>query len=203
MKVIYLLILLLTTCLLSLLSQTVVNMKMPVQSAEALDVAVLFDEPLPLDIPVVLGIIGFGINGGTNPYTYIWLKNDSIIGTGTTIVVTPTAGSTYTLRVTDKNKCVINNSLNISAIKKAPGSNLIEQLKIFPTIVSDHINIEFSKFVPENTQIKIFDLKGIQHFQQNITGSTTIYPQLVQGEYFVVIESIGKYSVEKIIVTNK
>ncbi|MDD3322704.1 MAG: T9SS type A sorting domain-containing protein [Paludibacter sp.] len=186
----------------SLSAQTVVNMKMPTQAAEALEVAILFEEPLPLDIPVVLGIIGFGIKGGTNPYTYTWLKDEVIIGTGTTIVITPTAGSTYTLRVSDKNKCVINNSLNLSAIKKAPGNYRIEQLKIYPTLVNTHINVEFSEFVPENTQIKIFDIKGINHFQQNITGSTTIYPQLTQGEYFVVIESAGKYSVQKIIVTN-
>lgn len=199
MKAILLYLLFLST---SLSGQTVVNMKMPLQSPEALEVVILFEEPLPLDIPVVLGIIGFGINGGTSPFTYTWLKNDVIIGTGTTIVVTPSLGSTYTLCVSDKNKCVINNSLNLASIKKAPGSNRIQQLKIYPTFVSNHINVEFSEFVPENTQIKIFDLKGILHFQQNITGSTIIYPQLTQGEYFVVIESIGKYSVEKIIVKN-
>lgn len=202
MKAIQLLIMLLTTCLSSLFSQTVVNMRMPAQAAEALEVAVLFDEALPLDIPVVLGIIGFGIKGGTNPYTYTWLKDETIIGTGNTIVVTPTAGSTFSLRVTDKNKCVTNNSLNLSTIKKVPGFNRIEQLKIYPTMVSDHINIEFSEFVPENTQIKVFDMKGVLHLQQNITGSTTIYPKLIQGEYFVVIESVGKYNVQKIIVTN-
>lgn len=202
MKALNLLLTLLTTCFSSLFSQTVVNMKMPVQAAEALEVAVLFDEALPLDIPVVLGIIGFGIKGGTNPYTYTWLRNDSIIGTGNTIVVTPKVGSTYSLRVTDKNKCVINNSLNLSTIKKAPAYNRIEELKVYPTMVNEHINIEFSEFVAENTQVKIFDMKGVLHMQQIITGSTTIYPKLIQGEYFVVIESTGKYSVQKIIVTN-
>jgi hypothetical protein len=203
MKTIYLQLLLLTTCFSVLSAQTVVNMRMPAQAAEVLEVAVLFDEALPLDIPVVLGIIGFKIKGGINPYTYTWMKNDTIIGNGTTIVVTPTIGSTYSLRVTDKNKCVINNSLNLSTIKKAPGYNRIEQLKIYPTMVSDHINIEFSEFVPENTRVKIYDMKGILHLQQNITGSTTIYPKLFQGEYFVVIESAGKYSVQKVIVSNK
>ena len=202
MKAIKLLIMLLTSCLSISFSQTVVNMRMPAQAAEALEVAVLFDEALPLDIPVVLGIIGFKIKGGTNPYTYTWMKDETIIGTGTTIVVTPTAGSTYSLRVTDKNKCLINNSLNLATIKKAPGYNRIEQLKIYPTLVSNHINIEFSEFVPENTQVKIYDMKGVLHLQQNITGSTTIYPKLIQGEYFVVIESVGKYKVQKIIVTN-
>ncbi len=203
MKALYLLLTLLTTCFSSLFSQTVVNMKMPLQAAEALEVAVLFDEALPLDIPVVLGIIGFDIKGGTNPYTYVWLRNDSIIGTGNTIVVTPKAGSTYSLRVTDKNKCVINNSLNLSTIKKAPAFNRIEGLKVYPTMVTEYINIEFTEFVAENTQVKIFDMKGVLHMQQIITGSTTIYPKLMQGEYFVVIESTGKYSVQKIIVTNK
>ncbi|HRZ97181.1 MAG TPA: T9SS type A sorting domain-containing protein [Paludibacter sp.] len=202
MKAIQLLIMLLTSCLSSSFSQTVVNMKMPVQATEALEVVALFDEALPLDIPVVLGIIGFGIKGGTNPYTYAWLRNDSIIGTGNTIVITPKAGSAYSLRVTDKNKCVINNSLNLSTIKKAPAYNRIEELKIYPTMVSDHINIEFLEFVPENTQVKIYDMKGVLHLQQIITGSTTIYPKLMQGEYFVVIENVGKYSVQKIIVTN-
>jgi len=185
-----------------LFSQIVVNMKMPVQSTESLQVAALFEDNLQPDYPVVLGIIGFDIAGGTEPYTYFWLKDNVTIGNGPTIVIMPIVGSTYSLSVTDKNNCIISHSLNVSAIKKVNKSNYNQlKVKIYPTEVYNHINIELSEYIPQNTLVKIYDFKGIIHFQEVLYNSTTIFPTLTTGKYLVVIEGPGKYFVEKIVVT--
>ncbi|MFZ4583531.1 MAG: T9SS type A sorting domain-containing protein, partial [Paludibacter sp.] len=152
---------------------------------------------------LVLGIIGFSIQGGNEPYTYTWLKDNVVIGNGTTIVVTPVSGSTYSLSVTDKNGCVVSHSLNVSTIKKVSnsGPNTLK-VRIFPTIVSKQINIELKDFIPQNCLLKIFDMNGNIHYTQQLSESTTIYPTLSTGTYFLVIDAAGKYFVEKIVVNN-
>ena len=48
-------------------AQTVVKMKMPAQANEPLKVVVLFEEPVPEGMPVVLGLMGYNITGGMAP----------------------------------------------------------------------------------------------------------------------------------------
>jgi len=184
-------------------AQLVVNMKMPIQSAEPLRVAALFSEGIQAGYPVVLGIIGYSIEGGVEPYMYTWLKDNLEIGSGQTIVVTPVEGSSYSLRVTDKSNCVVSHALNVSALKKVrkQEQNTLKA-KIYPTLVSTEINVEVSEFLPPQSRIKIFDFKGNLMLNQELIGNATIYPQLPAGNYFVVIEAADRYFVERVIVNN-
>ncbi|MDZ7739184.1 MAG: hypothetical protein U5K32_09010 [Bacteroidales bacterium] len=88
-------------------SQAVVRMEMPEQSDKALSASTLFDELLPLDIPIVLGPLGYDINGGTAPYNYRWLENDNIISEDSMVVITASAGNNYTLVIIDNNNCTV------------------------------------------------------------------------------------------------
>ncbi len=49
---------------------------------------------------ITLNVLG---TGGSSPYTYTWEKNGTVIGTGTSLVVTPTTASTqYCVRLTEQ-----------------------------------------------------------------------------------------------------
>ena len=50
------------------------------------------------------GIISTSINGGTQPYTYIWNGDNTIIGNGTPTITNLAAGN-YQILVTDNNNC--------------------------------------------------------------------------------------------------
>jgi hypothetical protein len=90
----------------------------------------------------------------------------------------------------------------VAAIKKTVSINNRQfKVKIYPTKVYDQLNIDVSEFLPQNTMLKIYDSNGSIHFQQVLHSSTSISPMLSTGNYFVVIESSGKYFVEKIVVS--
>ena len=63
-------------CNFAVTAQTVVRMRLPEQTENALSVATLYNEALPTGISIVLGVVGYEINGGTAPYQFEWLKNN-------------------------------------------------------------------------------------------------------------------------------
>src|SRR5690606_6259664 len=87
------------------LAQTGVKMEVPPQAQEPLAVVVLFDEQVPEGIPVVLGLMGYDVTGGIEPYTYEWIQHGTVIGTGDIVVITPAKGDKFELNATDKNRC--------------------------------------------------------------------------------------------------
>jgi len=95
-------------------AQTVVRMRMPAQSENALSVATLYNEALPTGVSIVLGVVGYEINGGTAPYQYEWLKNNQVISTGEVAVIVPEKDMNYVLRVKDKNGCSVENAINVT-----------------------------------------------------------------------------------------
>lgn len=185
-------------------SQTIVKMDMPAQAKQALNVVTLFDETLPLNTTVVLGAVGYDITGGTSPYTFSWLKDNQIVATGDIAVLQPVTGSTYSLKVTDKNNCSTTTAINLnvsSKVKKEEsGANAI---RISPTVVSDHIMVNFSSndaITAITATVRIFDLAGMVRFQQEIVSSTRLDINLAKGNYFVVVQRNANTVVEKIIV---
>ena len=201
MKTHYIALCILFTLSASCFAQTVVKLKMPSQAENALTVVTLFSEELPLNTPVVLGAIGYEIKGGTEPYTLNWYKNDSLISTGNIVVIKPVAGSTYTLKAVDKNKCSSDVALNISASSKIKSNSFIDNnIIVTPTVVTNRITVGFTDNSTFDASVKIFDLKGVLMQQEIITSSSNISLQLLPGIYFVVVEKNSLYHVQKIVV---
>jgi len=186
----------------SLLStaQTVIRMKMPNQSENALTVATLYNEPLPTGVSIVLGVMGYEINGGSAPYQYEWLKNNQVIATGEIAVIVPEIGSNYVLRVKDKNLCSVENAINISSSAKVSKKYLSETIKISVKQLSNTLSIDFKGFVPENTILSIFDVQGKLYLKQSIAENTTLPLNLTSAAYIVVIGNSELVHVQKIIV---
>lgn len=199
MKTIHLLVIVwLSSCVLA--AQTVVRMRMPVQSEKALNVVALYNEALPTGFTIVLGVVGYDISGGAAPYQYEWLKNNQLITTGEVAVIVPEVGSKYVLRVKDKNMCVVENAINVSASSKISKNYLSETVKVNLLQFSHQLNIEFKGFVPENTVMSIFDLQGKLQQKENLKGNTTLSVQLPNGIFLVVVGNGEMYHVQKISV---
>jgi hypothetical protein len=184
-------------------AQTVVKMTLPPQADEPLQIVVLFDEEVPEGIPVVLGLIGYKVTGGIEPYTYEWIQNGNVIGTGNIVVITPAKGDRFELEATDKNKCHSTTSFSMKVIRKANGQNQpIPGLRIYPTLVKDniiHIDLPESDS-PLNANIRIFNVKGVLMFQIFSDESYTVNHYLPDGIYFVSVATDEFHKVVKIIV---
>lgn len=184
-------------------AQTIVKMSVPTQAKEPLQVVVLFDEQVPEGMPVVLGLMGYNVSGGIEPYTFQWVQNGNVIGTGDVVVITPKKGDQFSLKATDKNKCYNTTSFNMKVISKINGQNEEEKgFKIYPTLVKNEIiNIDLPKFdKPTIVNIRVFDVKGNLMFQTFATESYTVNYHLNNGIYFVSVKTDEFHKVEKIIV---
>lgn len=184
-------------------AQTIVKMSVPTQAKEPLQVVVLFDEQVPEGMPVVLGLMGYNVSGGIEPYTFQWVQNGNVIGTGDVVVITPKKGDQFSLKATDKNKCYNTTSFNMKVISKINGQNEEEKgFKIYPTLVKNEIiNIDLPKFdKPTIVNIRVFDVKGNLMFQTFATKSYTVNYHLNNGIYFVSVKTDEFHKVEKIIV---
>lgn len=185
-------------------AQTVVKMKMPTQAKEPLQVTVLFDEEVPEGMPVVLGLMGYNVSGGMTPYTYEWMQNGKVIGTGDVVVVTPAKGDKIELKATDNNKCYSTMAFSMKVISRLPGANdrKNETYTISPTLVKNGI-IHIGLPDAENklkANIRIFDTNGSLKHQSFIAGSSDVTFGLPVGIYFVSVRTDSYHKVEKIIV---
>jgi len=178
-------------------------MAVPTQAKEQVKVVVLFDEEVPEGMPVVLGLMGYNVTGGIEPYTYQWVQNGNVVGTGDLVIITPQKGDQFSLKVIDKNKCHNTTSFNMKVISRVNGQNgEINGIKVYPTIIKDdqiHINMEKSDKM-KNANIRIFDVKGNLMYQTFVTESYTIDHYLLAGTYFVSVKIDDLHKVTKIIV---
>jgi hypothetical protein len=182
------------------IAQTVVRMRLPTQSENALSVATLYNEALPTGVSIVLGVIGFEISGGKAPYQYEWLKNNQVIATGEIAVITPEKNMNYVLRVKDENLCIVDNAINVTNSAKVSKNYLSETVKINIKDFTNQISIDFKGFVPENTTLSVFDFQGKLYAKQAISESSTIAVRLSSGAYLAVIGNGEMYHVQKILV---
>ncbi|NCB09825.1 MAG: T9SS type A sorting domain-containing protein [Bacteroidia bacterium] len=185
-------------------AQTVVKMNMPPQAKDPLQVIVLFDEEVPEGMPVVLGLMGYSVSGGMTPYTYEWMQNGKVIGTGDVVIVTPAKGDKIELKATDKNKCYSTMAFSLKVISRSPGANTQknDSYTISPTLVKNGV-IHIGLPDAENklkANVRIFDTNGTLKHQSFITGSSDITFGLPTGNYFVSVQTDDFHKVEKIIV---
>jgi len=185
----------------SIFAQTVVKMDMPEQANQALEVVALFDEEIPEGIPVVLGLMGYDIEGGMSPYLFQWLLNGEVISTSDIAIFTPKKGDDLSLNVTDNNKCRATTSFNlkVASIHKKPGETEDEGIKVYPTIVKDHIHIEIPLTENKKALLRIFDSTGEIAQQEYIPESKDVNLNLTPGIYFLSLKIGDIHKVEKII----
>jgi hypothetical protein len=181
-------------------SQTIVKMDMPPQADQALNVVALFDEEIPEDIPVVLGLMGYDVEGGIAPYFFEWMLNGEVISTSDIAIFTPQKGDDLVLKVTDNNKCRASTAFNLKVGSFAPNPDPGEKkIKIYPTVFNSEINIRFQEEVNKKALIRIFDLKGLMVYQKYLQGDSSLQLNLNPGIYFISVKSGEVHTVEKII----
>ena len=184
-------------------AQTVVKMNMPQQADEKLDVTALFDEEIPEGIPVVLGTIGYDVTGGMMPYSFQWILNGQVTSTDDILTFTPKKGDNLSLEVTDGAGCWATTSFNLKVARLDPSTemnNVEQDISIYPTVVTDHINVKIPEKLNEKVLIKIFDPTGRPVKTENISGSKSISMTLKPGVYFISAETGDTHVVRKIIV---
>ncbi len=183
-------------------TQTVVRMDMPPQPDEPLQAVTLFEEELYPGVPTILGEMGYLVTGGTSPFTWEWFENSELIATGDVAPVTPEAGNEYHVTITDVNNCSVTIPIIISfsddeittsedagsmvSVRTGHGQNLISLSPGFDrggTIL-----------------LRFYDMRGILHLEESITGSSDIPVRLPAGIYLLHIEGEGINHVERVVL---
>lgn len=187
-------------------SQTIVKMNLPQQAKEALKVVVLFDEEVPSGMTVVLGLMGYQLNGGISPYTYEWYQNEKLIGTNDIVSLIPANGDKVTLKVKDKNRCYSQSSISmkVRGQLKNEDDDITGGITVLPTFVTNKlikINLPRLK-TGEQALIRFMDLSGKILNTTNIQESQTLDLSLPTGSYFVSVRTDEFHFVEKIIIKN-
>jgi hypothetical protein len=179
-------------------AQTVLKMDMPKQADRALKVVALFEEEIPEGIPVVLGLMGYEIDGGTTPYLFEWLLNNKVVSTNDIAVFTASKSDQLVLKVTDNNNCRASTSFNLKFAQLEPAKSV--SIKIYPTLVIDKIQVDLPSELESEALVRILDLKGNVVYSKTIAKSGSIPIGLVSGTYFVSVKTTGEHRVEKVIV---
>lgn len=181
-------------------AQTVVKMELPPQADEPLKVVALFDEEIPEDIPVVLGLMGYNVEGGNAPYLFEWLLNGVVISTTDVAVFTPKKGDDLVLKVTDNNICSASTAFNLK-VASLPKNNKEagESIVLYPTVVKQELFVELPQ-ISQRTLVRIFNLIGAVVYETFLSGNARLDLNLVSGTYFVSVKSGDLHKVEKIIV---
>lgn len=181
-------------------SQTLVKMDLPQQADQALNVVALFDEELPEGIPVVLGLMGYDVQGGITPYLFEWLLNGEVISTSDIAVFTPQTGDDLVLSVSDNNHCRATTAFNLKALIVPKSSDEGEEnIKVYPTVFTHEIFVQFPEVAHEKAFVRVFNMKGIMLYQGYLTESANIPLNLTPDTYFISVKIGDFHKVERII----
>jgi len=181
-------------------SQSVVKMDLPMQADQALHVVALFDEELPEGIPVVLGLMGYEVEGGLMPYLFEWLLNDEVISTSDIAVFTPQKGDDLVLSVSDNNHCRASTAFNLKAliVPKNPDEDE-ENIHVYPTVFTHEIFVRFPETAHKKALVRIFNMKGSVLYQEYLPESKSIALNVQPGTYFISVKTGELHKVERII----
>jgi hypothetical protein len=173
-------------------------MAMPEQSKEPITGTILFDDQLPLNIPIVLGALGYDVVGATPPLTYNWYKNSEVIAVGEVAVIKAEAGNNYSVNIADSKNC----SVTLPIQTEGANNNQVnsENLVVLPTIGGHYIHLKTGQIIPADAKLFVTDLKGIQHLQTKLNGETNIPLNLSPGVYLLQLTGKGLNHAEKFVV---
>ncbi len=138
--------------------------------------------------------------------TYTWNPG----GNGTTIVVSPTVTSTYSVTGVDVNGCeantVLTQSVSICTSINNISSNQNLMLQIYPNPANDVITINYDGLNETNSSIEITNTVGKIIMIQDVANETLKninVSNLSNGIYFVQLKQNGKSIATKKLVINK
>lgn len=127
------------------------------------------------------GQISLIVTGNSGPFNYSWTNNLPSIAN-----VTNLAPGNYACTITDKNGCksVINAEVKF---KTATGSLLPSNIRIYPSIIKDHLVVDNSS--GEQIIVKIKDVVGAQIFESRIEGKQEVElkDNHATGLYIIVV----------------
>jgi len=180
-------------------SQSVIQLDVSNPQGEELQATRNTSEILVNDQVTEMSSIDFSISGGSSPYIYSWLQNDSIISNNESVSLIPATGNLYSLLIYDTNNCSVEVSINTSESDISIVSVDKREVQIYPTQVTNELIINLAA-EDMNASVSIYDLKGLQLKEQNILGSSTLNLDLLPGVYFVNVLFNNKRYSEKITV---
>lgn len=170
-------------------------------------IAFKIDQPkmLEIDVPELVGVdpgsaIDIGqfaeYSGGTQPLTFKWLVNDSLLTEQLSWLVTPTDSSFYKIILSDVNGCTATDSIRFSFIKTPTKDFADDIVKIYPNparsvFYVDHPEGEF--------KIQMFSSTGKMVIsRKEESGKPIICPE--PGLYFVKVSTISQTQIFKLII---
>ncbi|SKC12232.1 T9SS type A sorting domain-containing protein [Alkalitalea saponilacus] len=184
----------------SLLCQTVVRLTKPQQAEEPVAAFTLFDESLPAGIPSAIGTIGYEIFGGDLPYTYQWLKDETVIAEGEVAVIVPSMDHDYALRVSDRNNCTVIIPINISPTMPGEKSSSENDLNFWHELTRNHLRLSGDLSSDNPVEIRIYDINGRLMLEYFVYKETSIPVSLLPGVYLIYTRSGDLNKVQKAIV---
>lgn len=182
-------------------AQTVVKMELPAQADQPLTVVALFDEEIPEGIPVVLGLMGYQVEGGNAPYHFEWLLNGLVVSTTDVAIFTPKKGDDLVLKVTDNTVCSASTAFNlkVASLPENDGNGNNQSIAVYPTVVKQELFVEFPQTgLP--ALVRIFSLSGVVVYETFLAGNGRLDLNLASGTYFVSVKAGDLHKVEKILV---
>jgi hypothetical protein len=160
-------------------------------------------EPLSSEIKVDYTPTGIQVEakglGGIGPYTYLWQTGNFM-----PLLNNPTPG-TYSITVTDKNHCVVQDTIVVTATAIENQFDDVTELEVFPNPANDILQLRFSAAKSNLMKISLKNSLGQQiHAEvQQVHAGQNRFPisliDLSAGIYFLGMEMDGQRSQTKII----
>lgn len=179
-------------------AQIAVQMKMPEQSTEQLNVDPLFDVPVSPEASILLSNLDFDITGGYPPYTLVWLEDNQVITNWSGISIQAGTNIRYALKVSDQRNCYVITEINFNTTSGSYFNNEIEA-DIFPTLVRDHFNVIYPLGIPDAT-VTILDLQGVVMKKLVVPSLAVIPINFPKGMYLVMLKGTNFILTKKIII---
>lgn len=147
------------------------------------------------------GAINITPSGGTPPYKFQWVKNDTAIISKNEDIFNLDAGR-YFVVITDANGCkwIMDNKIELSQPLKTQELISEEQVLLYPNPAQDFINIivEAEKYVPNS--LEVIDIQGNRLMKKdalNLSQSQIDISELMPGYYTIKLKSEGKVDIIK------
>ncbi|MFO7867962.1 MAG: hypothetical protein R6U95_01525 [Bacteroidales bacterium] len=165
-------------------AQTVIKMDIPEIPDNPFTVHSHINEDIPTDIPVIISSAGFTISGGSAPFEFSWIENNSVIANGNTVTFTTQNIHSYYVEVTDSNNCSVTIPLQTStAIDNTPNQNI---LSIYPTSLAQFSDLHIDLHTKSEADMYMYNAQGILQWTRHIKESCSIPIFVSPGIYWIV-----------------
>jgi hypothetical protein len=148
------------------------------------------------------GGINVTVNGGVQPYGYVWTDTTGTVIANTEDVSGLSAG-TYQLAVTDANGCVSLSAYTIQSTTAVEEPGLLSHIRLFPNPTSGLVTLELTDIKPKELTITAYDVNGRAVLMHPGDGSGHYildFSQLPGGVYVLKIMLDGQILTKRLVV---